>query len=84
MYRTRGDKTDTSVSHAAATKLSALYRQFLDRNFKHYLIICSPAAKHVSELKFISETQYNMPQATYIISGNVKPLSLPYVLISAA
>jgi len=27
MYRTRGDKTGTSVSHAAATKLSALYRQ---------------------------------------------------------
>lgn len=60
MYRTRGDKTGTSVSHAAATKLSAQYRQFLDWNFKHYFIICSPAAKHVSELKFIFETQYNM------------------------
>jgi len=60
MYRTRGDKTGTSASHAAATRLSAQYRQILDRNFKHYLIICSPAAKHVSELKFISQTQYNM------------------------
>jgi len=57
MYRTRGDKTGTSVSHAAATKLSAQYQQFLDRNFKHYLIICSQAVKHVLELKFISETQ---------------------------
>ena len=60
LYRTRGYKTGTSVSHVAATKLSAQYRQFLDRNFNHYLIICSPAAKHVSELKFISETQYNL------------------------
>jgi hypothetical protein len=60
MYRTRGGKTGTSVSHAAATKLSAQYRKFLDRNFKHYSIICSSAAKHVSQLKFISEIQYNM------------------------
>jgi hypothetical protein len=60
MYRARGDKTGTSVCHAAATKLSAQYRQVLDRNLKHYLTICSPSVKHVSELKFISETQYNM------------------------
>lgn len=57
MYRTRGDKTGTTVSHAAAIKLSAQYRQFLDRNFKRYLTICLPAVKYVSELKFISHTQ---------------------------
>jgi hypothetical protein len=60
MYRIRGGKNGSFVIHAAASKLSAEYRKFLARNFKQYLIICSAAVKHDSEMKFIFETQYNM------------------------
>jgi hypothetical protein len=44
------------VSPEAAVELPAQYQQFLDKNFKQYLIICSPGVMHISELK---EVMYN-------------------------
>ena len=35
------------VSHAVADKLAVQYQQFLDKNFKQYVIICLPGVKHV-------------------------------------
>jgi len=40
-----------SFSHAAAIKLDVQCPQFLDKNFKQYLIIRSPGFKHIWELK---------------------------------
>jgi hypothetical protein len=44
------------MSHAAAVKLAAQYRQFVDKNFEEYLIICSPGVKDVWDLKVIYNT----------------------------
>jgi len=41
---------------AAALKLVIQYQQFLDMNFKKYLIICSPDIEHVWEVNVISST----------------------------
>lgn len=35
------------VSHAAGFKLAVRYQQFLDRNIKQYLIMCSPGVMQV-------------------------------------
>ena len=48
------------MSHAAAVKLAAQRREFLEQNFKTYLIICS-GVKHILNLKgAISNTYSNM------------------------
>jgi hypothetical protein len=46
MYGTHADMTG-GVCHATDIRLAAQYRTFLDKNFKHYLIICSLGAKNV-------------------------------------
>jgi len=60
MYRARDDKSG-GVIHTALFKLDAQYRTFLDKNFKQHLIICSPSAKYVWQLKkAISNTNSKM------------------------
>jgi len=68
MHRTR-DKTGGVRVKQLPLKLGVRYRQFLNKNFKQYLIICSPSVKHVWELKgVISSTHSNMRK---VIWGNV-------------
>jgi hypothetical protein len=43
-----------AVSHAAALKLAAHYRQLPDKTSKEYLIICSPDIKHIRQFQVIS------------------------------
>jgi hypothetical protein len=45
-YGAHGDKSGRILNHAAAIKLDVQYPQFLDKNVKQYLIICSPGVKH--------------------------------------
>jgi hypothetical protein len=54
MYRTRGDKTG-SVSIVTG-KLAALYWQFLDNNFKEYLLVCSPSVYNTEDLKKVTSS----------------------------
>ena len=57
---------------------SAQYWQFLGKKFKPYLIICSPGAKRISELKEdIPSTLANMLSLIHMILGNATSFILP-------
>lgn len=58
-------------SHTTAIIPVVQYQQFLDKNFKEFLIICSPPAKHIRELKEVIFKTYVTCIKFYLISGNV-------------
>ena len=71
------------MCHAAAVNLATQYRQFLDKNFGQYLIICSPGVEHVSESEDIYSSDSNkLSIMLYNIQGGIKErmfLNLPAI-----
>jgi hypothetical protein len=63
MYRSGGDRT----CQGAAAKLVARYLQFLENNFKQYLITCLSGVNHVWELKASISHIYSTIRLSYII-----------------
>jgi hypothetical protein len=69
-YESNTNKHTHTHTHRTNLKKSSgvQHQQFLDKNFKQYLIICSPGVKHVWELKeVISNTYSNMQVVIYIL-----------------
>jgi len=61
MYHTHADRQAIFVSHTVAMNTTTHCRQFLDKNLKQYLTICSPVVKHVWGLKEVnSNSQSDM------------------------